>query len=405
MSATQTNDPTSRYLLPPEAYTSQAWFEHEQKELFGKSWLFGGLVTDIPASGDYMTLQAGNEPLVVVRQKDGTLQAFYNICRHRGVVLLEGKGNVSSGISCFYHRWHYNVDGSLRALPQSDQFPEVVANKPAFGLRAASVGEFNGMVFVNADPAPAQSLAQWLDRVPDLWGPWRPTDLFEIPSNEIEVAANWKLFIENHIDGYHLWHLHAETVVGLDHTQQQWTACGRHWMFYEPEAEKGDMPERRRIKLPVIPEVDESRYGSSVFMLFPNIAGAGGVTFFSIFQVVPMAPDRTRVIFRTFVKPIVEQDFIDVPELQDYLMNYSSGSSFGQSGSPDMSFAERMAAASKAGDFATEDKLAVEAIQCALSSRNFEVGPLAKDYEASIEFYHRSCLDMLEPETVALAAE
>lgn len=395
----------SSYLLPPQAYTSQEWFDREQTEIFGKSWLFAGLVTDIPAAGDYMTLRAGNEPLVVVRQKDGALQAFYNICRHRGVVLLEGRGNVSSGISCFYHRWHYNLDGSLRGVPQHEQFPEVTANKSTFGLRPASVGEFNGMVFVNADPSPAETLAQWLDRVPDLWGPWRPTELLELPSNEIEVAANWKLFIENHIDGYHLWHLHSETVVGLDHNQQRWTPCGRHWMFYEPEAVKGDMPERRRIKLPIIPGIDETRYGSSVFMLFPNIAGAGGVTFFSIFQVAPLTPDRTRVIFRTFVKQITEQDLIDDPGLKDALSESELGSPFGRAAKSDLPFAQQLAMAAKAGDFVAEDKLAVEAIQRALASRHFEVGPLARDYEAAIEFYHRIYLGMLGQSINAIAAE
>jgi Rieske 2Fe-2S family protein len=382
------DEPT--YLLDPEAYLSEAWFAREQRELFGRVWLFAGLDSDLPGAGDYITLQAGDTPVAVVRQKDGTLAAFHNICRHRGARIVEGQGNVSSGLSCFYHRWHYNLDGSLRGLPQAEQFPSVMANKGAFGLHRASVDSWNGMIFVNAEAEPEADLRTWLDRVPDLWGPWRPGNLFELPRREVEVLANWKLFIENHIDGYHLWHLHAQTVRGLDHAQQRWEACGSHWMFYEPELVPGTMPDRAMYGLPMIAGVDETRYGSSVFMLFPNIGGAGGVTFFSIFTVEPLAAERTRVTFRTFIKPLTEQDFVDNPELGSQLE-----SSLSASGKPlpaSASFEERLAAAAQERDFIAEDKLAVEAIQAAMRSRHFSVGPLARDFEASIPFFQQSVL-------------
>ena len=387
----------SEHLLPLEAYTSQAWFDREMAELFARSWLFAALTTDLPEPGDYVAVQAGSDPIVVVRQKDGSLRAFHNLCRHRGVVILEGRGNASSGISCFYHRWHYNVDGSLRGVPQAEQFPQVVQNKASYGLRPASVGEYNGLVFVNAQAEPQESLSDWLDKVPDRWGPWRPTELLELPGSEIEMEANWKLFLENHIDGYHLWHLHSKTVVGYDHAQQDWTACGRHWMFYEPELVKGEMPERRLIKLPVIPGIDASRFGSSVFMLFPNVGGVGGATFFSFFVVYPIGPNRTRVSFRTFIKPLVDQDFVDDPELAEWLENSGSRPLFGSSSPGGDSFSEKLELAGLAGDFVAEDKLAVESIQRAMSSQQFSVGPLAKDFEAAIEFYHVSILNFIKP--------
>jgi phenylpropionate dioxygenase-like ring-hydroxylating dioxygenase large terminal subunit len=384
------------YLLDPEAYLSEAWFEREQRELFGRSWLFAGLEGDLPAPGDYVAVQAGDTPVVVVRQKDGGLRAYHNICRHRGARLVEGTGNVSAGLSCFYHRWHYNLDGSLRGIPQAEQFPAVQADKPRFGLNPASVGSWNGMIFVNADPAPEASLMQWLDRVPDRWGPWQPDTLFELPRSEVEVEANWKLFIENHIDGYHLAHLHVKSVIGLDHAQQRWEACGRHWMFYEPELEAGSMPDRALSGLPVIEGVDASRYGSSVFMLFPNIGGAGGVTFFSIFTVDPLSAQRTRVKFRTFIKPMVEQDFIDDPDLAGRIENSQAGDS-AKPVPANATFVERLALAGQERNFVAEDKLAVEAIQASLRSRHFSVGALAQDFEAAIAFFQRNVIAGLEP--------
>jgi phenylpropionate dioxygenase-like ring-hydroxylating dioxygenase large terminal subunit len=216
------------------------------------------------------------------------------------------------------------------------------------------------------------------------------------------MEANWKLFLENHIDGYHLWHLHSKTVVGYDHAQQDWTACGRHWMFYEPELVKGEMPERRLMKLPVIPGIDASRFGSSVFMLFPNIGGVGGTTFFAFFVVHPIAPNRTRVAFRTFIKPLVAQDFVDDPELQGWLEKSGSGSLFGSSPPGGNSFSEKLELAGLSGDFVTEDKLAVESIQRAMSSQQFSVGPMAKDFEAAIEFYHGSILNFVKPQSTSI---
>jgi Rieske 2Fe-2S family protein len=245
------------------------------------------------------------------------------------------------------------------------------------------------MIFVNADPAPVAGLDLWLDRVAELWGPWQPDRLFELPRRQIEVAANWKLFVENHIDGYHLGHLHAKSVIGYDHARQQWQPSGLHWLFYEPEMEAGTRPDQQQFGLPAIDGIDPSRYGSSVFLLFPNIGGAGGVSFFSIFTVEPLSAQRTRVSFRTFIKPLTEQDFIDDPALAARLeRTLDNAASLPASAS----FADRMAAAAQALDFVAEDKLAVEAIQAALASPHFRVGPLARDFEASIEFFQQNVL-------------
>ena len=96
MSATKFHEkPTeATQLLPPEAYTSRAWFEREQRELFGRSWHFAGMATDAPNPGDYMCTQSGLYPLFVVRQEDGSLKAFHNICRHRGSLIVEGRGSA-----------------------------------------------------------------------------------------------------------------------------------------------------------------------------------------------------------------------------------------------------------------------------------------------------------------------
>jgi phenylpropionate dioxygenase-like ring-hydroxylating dioxygenase large terminal subunit len=387
------------YLLPPAAYTSVEWFEREQRELFAKAWLLAGLERDVPNPGDFLTVQAGTEPLAVIRQRDGSLRAFFNICRHRGAMLLHGSGNVSAGVSCFYHHWHYNLDGTLRGVPQAEKFPTVTADKSKFGLRPASVATWNGLIFVNAEQAPKQSLQGWLADLPSQWGPWKPGELHELPANSIDVACNWKLFMENHIDGYHLWHLHAQSVRGLLHEKQSWKRCGRHWRFYEPEQNPGIASDRDWFNLPAISGVDHSRYGSSVYMLFPNVGVGGFTTFFALFVAEPLTVDRTRVKFRTFIKPLTDQDYTGSPDLRARVEAISSTPIFGYEEAASRPFTDRLAAAARRSDFVIEDKLAVEAIQRTLRSQHFEVGPLARDYEESIPFFHEEILQFVPPDT------
>src|SRR5687768_8849656 len=81
-----------RQLLPIEAYTSEEWLRHERKSLFARSWLFAGMIEDLPRPGSYRCLDAGAAPLVLLRDQEGRLRAFHNVCRHRGARLLEGEG-------------------------------------------------------------------------------------------------------------------------------------------------------------------------------------------------------------------------------------------------------------------------------------------------------------------------
>jgi nitrite reductase/ring-hydroxylating ferredoxin subunit len=175
MTMTDRPDPRrapARWLLPPEAYLSQEWFEREQELLFERCWAFAGMTDDLPHAGDYTTITVGRQPLVVVRTPEGRLYAFHNLCRHRGAKLLEGRGNVQRGISCFYHRWRYDLDGRLTTVPQSDQFPDLC--KEDWGLKPAAVDSWNGLLFVHVDPEPDQSLETWLGAFPDRMGAYKP---------------------------------------------------------------------------------------------------------------------------------------------------------------------------------------------------------------------------------------
>ena len=108
----------SDMLLPAEAYTARKWFDREQRELFGRSWQFAGMTSDASEPGEYICVQAGACPLIVIRDDEGDLKAYHNIYRHRGTQLLEVTGERKKVIKCPYHDWVYSLDGKLIGVPQ-----------------------------------------------------------------------------------------------------------------------------------------------------------------------------------------------------------------------------------------------------------------------------------------------
>ncbi len=131
--------------LPADAYTTDEWYRREQEQLFGSVWQFGGFVEDVAEAGDFVTVQAGPHPLFVVRNPDGSLRAFHNICRHRGTQLLRTIGKSKKSIICPYHHWTYSLDGDLKNIPsRKEEFAETDMSQLC--LHKASVETWMGML-------------------------------------------------------------------------------------------------------------------------------------------------------------------------------------------------------------------------------------------------------------------
>jgi phenylpropionate dioxygenase-like ring-hydroxylating dioxygenase large terminal subunit len=383
----------ARWLLPTEAYTSEDWFRQEQEHLFRCCWYFAGMEDDVTDVGDFTCVTVGTDPIVVVRGEHGNLQAFHNICRHRGAQLLEGRGNLRHGISCFYHRWRYSLDGELTTVPQPDQFPGLC--KEELGLLLAAVDSWNGMMFVHVDPEPSAGLREWLGETPDGMAPFNPLELEEIPVVRHELRANWKLFLENHVDGYHLWHLHAKSIKGLDHAHQDWRPTGRHWTFYEPPSRAGAHADAELTGLEVLPGHGPGGYGSSVQLLFPNLGVAGGSTFWATIQAIPVSAERTVVEIRTRIAPMS-------PTAKARALAQLTSRRIGRSLAktpiaPALRTARLLRGHAADPDFVAEDLHAAESVQRGMHSSHFEVGPMAKDYENAITFFQQNILDYVTP--------
>jgi len=369
--------------LPVEAYTSPEWFEREQDLLFGRVWQLGGFVEDIAESGDLITVQAGRNPLFVARQPDGELRAFHNICRHRGTQLLPTIGKSKKSIICPYHHWTYSLDGELRNIPsRKTEFADV--DMSLLCLHKASVEVWKGMFFVHADPN-AQTLADWLQGVEDNIGPHRPEELVEYTEGKTstEIEANWKIVVENYIDGYHLAHLHSDTLYMYDHGRQQSGFVGPHYLFYEPLAKSYLDGLDKQSPLPLIDHVPPNQQGAYVPMLFPNIGISATENSWSTFHVIPVAVDKTIVETRTRVMPLSDWEFLKQSFSSWWNWKGKTRSKF--DGGPDDPLSS--------GDFMAEDVFACEQQFKAMHSPKFAVGATAATLERSVLDFQRHVLD------------
>lgn len=196
--------------MPKSVYTSPDFAEAEQRHIFAQDWLCAGRADALPNPGDYLTMQIGGEPVIILRDREGALRGMSNVCRHRMSTLLEGRGNVRS-IVCPYHAWTYNLDGSLRGAPAMARNEGFC--KEDVKLPAIRVEDWLGwiMVTLNPDaPPPSERLAG----VERLVGHLPMATYREVFREEFRWDTNWKVLAENFMESYHLPVCHAGTIGG-----------------------------------------------------------------------------------------------------------------------------------------------------------------------------------------------
>ena len=144
--------------LPSWTYFNQELLEVEKQELFRKCWQLACHVSDVPKPGDYQCFDIVGERAIIVRGKDGQVRAFHNVCRHRGSrVVAEQKGRCKSAIVCPFHGWSFNLDGTLRAVPQAKTFPKL--DPVQHGLVPLEYEIWHGFVFVRFIKSDQPSIA------------------------------------------------------------------------------------------------------------------------------------------------------------------------------------------------------------------------------------------------------
>lgn len=197
--------------IPVEPVVSEAYFEAERERIFRRCWLHVGRVEDIPASGDFFVadIEVARASVLLTRDDRGAINAFHNVCRHRGNKLVwKTRGRSRGGFACNFHGWTYDRGGTLIHVPASENFYE--AMKGQCNLRPVAVDTWQGFIFVCLDLSPCETLQEFLGPLyPVLDG--FPFDRFGSEFRyRAELDANWKIVMDGQSEIYHVAFLHKD---------------------------------------------------------------------------------------------------------------------------------------------------------------------------------------------------
>jgi choline monooxygenase len=288
--------------LPNAAYWSDEWLKLEQERVFQRSWVFAGAEAEIPEPGDMKPITIGGAPLIILRDRDGTVRGLHNVCRHRGARLVSEPCRVSS-LTCPYHAWNYGLDGKLRARPhfggpdKIDTFADGGGAK--LDLVPVTVATWNGCIFANVS-GDAGALDDWLAPLVRRTPAYDFSTIRWAGKIDFEVQANWKLVYENYMEGYHVFAVHPH-LLKFAPMNIRWSGEWDGGVFYNdyvfPELEEG-----RGDGLPHYPNLsaDDARRGLW-FLCFPHFAAEVYPDQFTLLVSYPLAPDLTREELHIFL--------------------------------------------------------------------------------------------------------
>lgn len=188
--------------LPATWYTDPAYYAREQERIFRRSWQYVGLTEQVEKPGDFFTARVGDVPIVVTRDQQGTLRGYVNVCRHRGSQLVNAEQGNRTTLQCGYHAWTYDLDGSLRAAPGMRDEPEF--DKACYALVPIQVEAWEPFIFANPD-RDAPPLASVLGELPAMVNATglRLDAIRRKVRRTYDIAANWKVAVDNYLECYH----------------------------------------------------------------------------------------------------------------------------------------------------------------------------------------------------------
>lgn len=290
--------------LPREYFTSEEIFDLERERIFGQSWLLAGHVSQLRETGGYFLFELGEESVIVLRDREGTVRAFHNHCRHRGSRLCqEVSGSLGPRIQCPYHAWTYGLDGSLLGAPNMSDVHGFDAEE--FPLHRVAVETWEGFVFLNLGSRPA-SLSESLPGLGDRFGHWPLAELESVHQTVYEVDANWKLFFHNYSECYHCpsVHPHLNKLTPYRNTEndlEEGPVLGGPMWMSNPGGSMTMDGERCAEPFPGLTEEERARV--FYYTVFPS----GFLSFHPDYVLVhrsrALEKDRTRIVCDWFFHP------------------------------------------------------------------------------------------------------
>ncbi len=341
--------------LPAGWYVGRDVLEEERRLIFERSWQYVGRTDQLQAPGDYLTATIGNIPVVVARHPDGGLRGFVNVCRHRCAEVVLGPGHRKV-LQCHYHAWSYDLDGALVSAPRSDR--EADFDPAAFGLLPVAVDSWPPFVFVHvgSDPVP---LPDYLGELPGrMRSDGVDVDNLEFRQHgEWEVAANWKVVVENFDECYHcpVAHPSFSRVMEVDPVGYRLEE-GDWWSRAVTGIRRSARGADAELPYPLSGRLVRGQFG----FVWPNftVVQNPGPDNLMAFWFVPDGPERTRVVMDYWFGRDVPDE--TAQQLVDF--NVVVG---------------------------REDQVLVESVQRGLRSGRVSEGRLLLDSEHLIQHFHR----------------
>ena len=304
--------------LPGVAYGS-SFFEIEQHQLFPRTWCAIAFASDIPESGDVLPVDLAGWPLLLVRDNDGSVRVFHNVCRHRQMQVAMKPCKGRQRLSCPWHGWIYELNGKLSATPRiggrnEHEHPDF--NDADLDLVEVASGVWLDMVFVNIDGT-APALAEHLRQLDNLLHEYDFSDLAMGDSWSTAFPSNWKLSVEGFIEDYHLPLVHPEMVQSegeshprLDHSRGCYFA-NSSVREYDDDNTSGEAVALQSA-LPSIMRSDATEFRTFAISVFPSGFITTRTNQLVVFLVLPDGHRRTRLDFRHYFKGDAATGFVDL---------------------------------------------------------------------------------------------
>jgi choline monooxygenase len=338
--------------LAPRYYTEPGLYEAERQAIFRRHWHMVGPAAQVATPGAYLAVELAGWKLFLLRDREGTLRAFHNVCRHRGAPLFaEGTGQCEV-LRCPYHLWVYDHAGKLRKTPWFGDEPDFRLED--WSLQQISVALWRGLLFVAIEPG--EALEAQLGDLPEEVAEFPMENFTAVATERFEFRANWKTYTDNFVEGYHVPGIHPafSKVIVFD--------------GFETVAKRG-------LVRMTAPQRDGSIYGGKWLWAWPNWTLSvfpGGM---NTSRINPIAHDRTELVYHFY--------FADTSEA-------------GETG-------RRRTIDTNCG-IVREDFGICEHTQRNYASGAYVPGPLSPRHEQSVAYFQQRVRDALEP-TPALAAQ
>lgn len=330
-----THDLARAATIPARWCKDPGFLDLERERIFAHTWQPVGYVSTVAEPGDYFACEIVGEPIVMARSKEGRLRAFSNVCRHRASLIVDGKGHGPS-LRCPYHNWTYSLEGNLLSQPEFEGVEDWDKSEiclPQFGVEA-----WGPFVFVKQKPG-APSLREVLGDIPmeiaKLGCALEQLRLAE--RRDYVINCNWKVYIDNYLEGYHLPAAHPGLFRALDYAQYRVDTHRYYSSQYAPL--RGDMSGR-----------------ALYYWIFPNFMLNIYPDNLSSNIILPLGPDKTLTIFEWFA-------YGENPGVSPKTIEFSD-------------------------EIQREDIKICESVQRGLSSRNYQQGRFSVKRENGVHHFH-----------------